>query len=94
MKEFIESTNTYDNHRLPQIDYLLHDDEINPKVKILKTETLTEDMYKLGYTDFDVNVNITHKNDRDYMAYFNRESLDYINSYYSEDFERFGYEKL
>lgn len=94
MKEFIESPNNYDNHKKPQIDYLLHEGKINPKIKILKTETLTNDMYNLGYTDFDVNTNTTFKDKVDYMSYFNRNSLDYINTLYSEDFERFNYEKL
>ena len=51
-------------------DHLLHEG---------KTETLNEDIYKLGYMNF----NVTHKEDR-----------DYINRIYSEDFERFGYDKL
>lgn len=94
IKEFIESPNTYDNHKRLQIDYLLHEGKIDPRIKILKTETLTEDMHKLGYMNFNVNVNVTHKDDKDYMLYFNRESLDYINKIYSRDFEIFVYEKL
>lgn len=94
MKEFIESPSAYDNHKLPQIDYLLHEGKIDPKIKILKTETLTADMHELGYTDFDINVNVTYKDKIDYMSFFNRASLDYINSYYGKDFERFGYKKL
>jgi hypothetical protein len=48
-------------------------------------------MQSIGYSDFDINSNVTHKNDIDYMKYYNRNSLDLINTYYNEDFINFNY---
>lgn len=94
IKEFIESENSYDNHKRPQLDYLLFNGSIDSRIKILKTESLTDDMHRIGYENFDVNINVTHKDKIDYMRFFNRESLDYVNKIYDKDFESFGYDKL
>lgn len=94
MKEFLKSPKSYDNHKKKQIDFLLYNGSIPDSIKILRTETLTEDMKSIGYDDFDVEVNVTHKKTLDYMAYFNRESLDLINEIYHDDFIQFGYEMI
>lgn len=94
MKEFLDSPKSYDNHKKNQIDFLLYNGSIPQSIKILRTETLTEDMKSIGYSDFDVEVNVTHKKSVDYMTYFNRSSLDLINERYHEDFVQFGYEMI
>ena len=85
MIEFLESSNNYDNHKKRQIDYLLYNGKIDPKIKIIKLETLEEDMFKLGYSDFNCHSNSTNNNDN-YMKYFTRISIDYINNFYFDDF--------
>lgn len=57
-------------------------------------ETLTEGMRSLGYEDFNIEVNVTHRHARDYMNYFNKESIELINSIYEDDFKQFGYEMI
>jgi hypothetical protein len=43
-----------DNHNIPQYLFITNSkNEIVPNINILNTETLTSDMHKLGYSDFD-----------------------------------------
>jgi hypothetical protein len=81
-----------DNHPLPQCSFLfgILDD---PRLSILRTETLTEDMHRLGYVDFDTRVCTTfhHKAYRDFL---NPDSIRLINQMYFMDFEYFGYERI
>ena len=94
MKEFLQSSNSYDNHKRKQIDYVTLNGSIYDKIKILKTESLKLDMEKIGFSDFNVISNTTHRDRIDYMEYFNRSTLDLVNSQYSEDFDNFGYNKI
>lgn len=94
----INYTNTtnkfkYDNHNIPQYNYILDDMNIvNPNIHIMKTETLTEDMIKLGYTDFNIHENTNkHNNNINYYNYFNQKSIMHINKIYKNDFEYFNY---
>jgi hypothetical protein len=90
----------YDNHRLPQWEMLVGEDGRLPSnIVIMKTETLTEQMWEAGFDDFTgfenrnrnagegVNVDI-------YMDLLTTESIRMINCYYRVDFERFGYEMI
>jgi hypothetical protein len=84
----------YDNHRIPQYMFLLDENyELLKNVTILKTETLTEDMKKLGYTDFE-NHHYKTTISRDYMDFLNEKSIQLINKYYKKDFEFFDYKML
>jgi len=85
---------TLDNHTIPQ--YLFVTDEkrtLIPNIKILRTETLSSDMHKLGYVDFDVKINdnATKKN---YFDFLNPNSIQLINDFYHYDFEIFKYDKI
>ena len=82
----------FDNHPLPQCCFLFGAlDEVG--IQILKTETLTEDMKNIGYTDFDIRVCTTfhHKAYRDFL---NKDSIRLINEVYFMDFEYFGYDRI
>ena len=93
IKGYIHSTDL-DNHNLPQYVFITdHKKELIPTIKILHTETLTEDMITLNYTDFDLHV---HKNNSptNYYSYLNQESINLINEFYDYDFILFNYKKL
>ena len=84
----------HDNHRIPQYMFILDENyELLKNVTILKTETLTEQMKKLGHLDFE---NHYYKTTiaRDYMDFLNKDSIEIINKYYKKDFEYFDYKML
>jgi len=89
LREYLESSSTYDNHKTPQYLYLVDEETgtIPPQIKILRTETLTAQMHSLGFRDF------KQKNSPaiNYMVYLNTDSIKRINEYYKKDFEMFGY---
>jgi hypothetical protein len=84
----------YDNHNLPQHEFITDDKgEIIKNIHILKTESLTDGMKNLGYTDFDKcdNVNVNKVN---YYNYLSNESIEFINKFYHLDFILFNYDKI
>jgi hypothetical protein len=85
--------NNLDNHNIPQ-NYFLTDDNNNiiPDICILRTETLTNDMHNLGYTDFNGNHNVNSIK-VNYYDYLNNESIELINNFYDDDFKIFNYIK-
>jgi hypothetical protein len=99
MRDFLDDNNTYDNHKLPQYNFLIDErGHIIENITILKTETLTQDMKRIGYSDFEhyyqkskctVIQGITK-----YINSFNSESIQMVNEYYKKDFEIFGYTML
>jgi hypothetical protein len=84
----------HDNHRIPQYMFLLNENyELLKNVTILKTETLSEDMKKIGYVDFE-NHHYKTSIHRDYMDFLNEMSINLINKYYEKDFQYFDYKML
>jgi hypothetical protein len=84
----------HDNHRIPQYMFLLNENyELLKNVTILKTETLSEDMKKIGYVDFENHYYKTSIH-RDYMDFLNEMSINLINKYYEKDFQYFDYKML
>jgi len=82
-----------DNHVTPQ--YLFITDEnkqLIKDIKLLKTESLTDDMINLGYTDFNI-ISNANPNKLEYDDYLNDESINLINNFYEEDFKILGYDK-
>lgn len=96
---FLNNDHTYDNHKTPQYLFLIDkQDRIIDNITILKTETLTQDMRRIGYSDFDhyfqkskcyITPGVTK-----YSNSLNVESIKLINEYYKKDFEIFGYKML
>jgi hypothetical protein len=78
-----------DNHGIPQYVFL----KGVPKVLIMHTETLTEDMHRLGYKEFNAHYN-ANKTKVNYYDYLNDESIRFINKYYDKDFKFFNYKKI
>jgi len=85
-----------DNHSLPQHKFINENDINKNDIVILRTESLNDDMIKLGFADFnDLKINTNGcQNRKTYIDYLNRECIDYINDYYDNDFILFGYEKI
>jgi len=82
-----------DNHAIPQYNFLCVDGEnLISNVIVFKKETLTIDIRKYGYTDFDIHVNVSTT--INHIDYLNSDSIKLINQYYAKDFVLFGYEKL
>jgi hypothetical protein len=95
MLRFIRHPNQFDNHTLPQWQFLVDENNRIPNnIKILHTETLTSEMHQLGHTDFDLLLNASTKTQKDYLHYLNAKSIILINSLFKRDFELFGYNKI
>jgi hypothetical protein len=62
-------------------------------LKIIKTETLTDELKNIGFNDFIFFVNHNNIN-KDYSKYYNSDSIKLVNEYYEKDFFYFGYEMI
>jgi len=94
----LEKDSTNDNHKIPQIEYIMDGIPEVPlqkqHIQIVKTETLVEDMQRLGYTDFNKNKNKNNESPKKYIEYLSPNSIKQINEYYKMDFEYFGYDMI
>ena len=83
----------YDNHTKPQYKFITNDnEELIENLLLIRTETLNEDMHKLGYKDFNIKMNM-NPNTVDYNDYLNNDSIALINEIYKKDFELLNYNK-
>jgi hypothetical protein len=82
-----------DNHPKPQHSFVTLQGKLYPKLIILKTETLKEDLCTHGFDNFNFNENVTKKHNG-YMSYLNNDSIQLINKTYELDFQYFGYNIL
>ena len=90
IREYYFNRDDIDNHNKEQ--YLFVTDEegnLIPDITILKMENLTNDLHKIGFTDYEGPIHVSS-----YMKYLNKESIDIINMVYKKDFELFGYEMI
>lgn len=91
----LEDKKIYDNHNLPQYQFLIDENgNIPDEINIFKTETLIHDLAKFGYDNFNIHLNCNEKKTIDYIEYLNQNSINLINEFYSKDFELFNYQKL
>ncbi len=89
---FLVNDNTYDNHNLPQYMFIIDkNNNVINNLKIIKTETLTDELKNIGFNDFIFFVNHNNIN-KDYSKYYNSDSIKLVNEYYEKDFIYFGYE--
>lgn len=93
VRQYFENmSDTLDNHKLPQYTFLTdYRGSIIPNVTLLRTESLTQMMHDLGYTDFDSHEHKSPSGRKPTMAYLNTNSLNMINRVYARDFVEFGY---
>lgn len=93
IKTYISATNL-DNNNLPQHVFItIFNEKIIPNIHILHTESLTDDMHKLGYKDFNLHLH-TNPEKINYIDYLNSDSIKLINDYYDKDFKLFNYKKI
>ena len=57
-------------------------------------ETLTQDMQKLGYEDFNLNLQTNKYSELNYYDYLSKDSIHFINHYYKQDFLYFNYKMI
>jgi hypothetical protein len=84
----------YDNHVKPQYLFFVNEDGVmDPRVNIIRQESLQADMHSLGFTDFSEH---THRSPIcvNYYDQLTPNSICMINDVYKEDFTRFGYEMI
>lgn len=92
LKEYLNSENLFDNHKIPQYQMLIDSSGKLPEnLTIIKNETLTTDMNELGYTDFQIYLNQNTNGSLNYLKLLNNDSIKLINNYYLIDFEMFEY---
>jgi hypothetical protein len=93
-KDEIINKKQIDNHNIPQ--YLFITDttgKLIDSIIILRTESLTNDMFNNGFTDFNLcEQNNNQINKKKYDEYLNTDSIKLINEFYKKDFELFNYE--
>lgn len=92
IQEYLLNRNL-DNHNLAQHLFITKDKVLVPNIKILRTESLTSDMQKLGYTDFNRNV-MKNSVKINWRVYLNNDSITLINFVYDYDFKLFNYTKF
>lgn len=94
--KYLYTDNFYENSKKPQYLYLTGGDYLTiPKnIKIIKNETIVEDMVKLGYNDFENYKMNPFDSEIDYMSYLSENAILMINQYYYMDFKLFNYEPL
>ena len=104
--KFIKDKYT-DGHNLPQYLFLLNksiehnhnwneikfNNEYNVKFILLRTESLKEDMKRIGFPEFNYYENKNSEKNINYDDYLNDNSIKLINQYYDKDFYYFGYTK-
>jgi len=100
IKKFIVDKNV-DNHNLPQHTFVTTPNKkLIPNIKIINTESLNDDMKKLGYLSFNNFANRNKKNEIitkqliSYNSFLNSDSINLINKIYHLDFVLFNYKKL
>lgn len=100
IKKFLDKEDdSFDNHRLPQYKYIVDEKgHLLENITILRTESLNEDMHRIGYTDFNHYFQVSKCNFQDgitkYSNALNYDSIKLINEYYKRDFEIFNYSYL
>ena len=88
------ASSKYDKHNIPQYIFITDENKkLIPNIHILHTETLTQDMHLLGYTDFDIIINNNNLT-INYFNYLNKNSIELINEFYHFDFILFNYDKI
>lgn len=94
-KESYINGHVFDRHNMPQYLYLVDKTgSLSQNIKILRTETLDDDMKSLGYSDFNYRLYVSRMNEIDYSNLLNADTIELINESYKKDFEYFNYKML
>jgi hypothetical protein len=88
----------YDNHNLPQYRFICdHKNEIDKRVVIFRTESLTKEIQQFGFSDYVGKTSIKNSyniSTDKYIRYLSEDSIKLINVVYKKDFELFGYDMI
>jgi hypothetical protein len=94
LKQFLFSSN-YDSHNKPQYKFILdNNNKIIKNITIVRSENLTSDLKKYGFSDFDsrFKYNTNNKCDKkNYYDFLNKNSIFLINNFFKKDFKLFNY---
>ena len=66
---------------------------VDNTVKVLKYENLKEELNKFFEKEIDIPTRNESKH-KEYLNYYNKESLNIVHERYKKDFEKFNYKKL
>ena len=98
IKDYLYNDNSvvqYDNHPLPQTAFLINEyGSISENIHILRLENINQDMYEIGFKDFNICDNVTHKFQSNYFTFLTNESIGMINKFYKKDFKMLDYRKI
>jgi len=99
IRQYLLSSSTYDNHKLPQVDFVVDTyGQLWKGLEIAHLENITEELSHLGFNDFNnwdyANSERIEDKSIDYSHYLNDISIQMINEYYSDDFDMFGYNRI
>jgi hypothetical protein len=93
IKKYLTEFN--DNHVKSQYLFITDENKILiQNLILLHTETLTQDMINIGYTDFSEKQNVNKNSCLNYYDFLNNDSIKLINDYYDYDFILFNYNKI
>ncbi len=89
LQRFVQNETALDNHIRPQVQFLLVNGKIDPSIHILRQETLSSDMERLGFMNFP-----RQTESNNYYNLLSFEAVSLINTVYKEDFVQFGYDMI
>ena len=93
IKNYLNHTSHFDNHKIPQYQFLIDRNEVIPKnIVVLKNEDLNKEMKYIGYPQFEYFCKDVSQ--KSYMSYLTSNSISMINTYYKKDFEFFNYKMI
>jgi hypothetical protein len=90
LQRFAQDETVLDNHVRPQHHFLILDGQIDPSIHILRQETLSSDMDRLGFKNFP----IKNESSCNYYNLLTFEAVSLINTVYKQDFLYFGYDMI
>jgi hypothetical protein len=99
LQKYLKGNYTYDNHRLPQADFILDSSgNIWKDLEIIRLENLKDGLAQIGFDDFNrwdfANPEKKEGESMDYSKYLNSHSILLINRNYAQDFVLLGYEMM
>jgi len=94
INQYMINHEAYDNHVKPQYLFFVNNEGVmDSRVKIIKQETLCDDMCSLGFSDFKIEVNVNlHKGN--YYKQLTMNAVHMLNNIYKEDFTLFNYSMI
>lgn len=101
IKEYLDREDL-DNHNIPQYKFVLDDNNnLANNIKVFKNERLDKDNFEINkFLKCRLNLKIKRNknrhevNEKYYLSYLNRQSIEMINNFFKKDFELFKYNMM